>query len=258
LANLAIAWINLADSGALSATDTTALAPVTLLQNKHVHQKWRANASSSTITCTLESSTSSVDTIALMGLFGSGLTIRVKLFDAALALVYDSGSIANAWDPNYLPFVHLLSAPIVCGTVTIFISGSEDFVEAGRLFIGVRSQFAINFQPGWSRGWMDGSVKTIGRSGQAFDDLRDMCRTVTLTLEHMSETERWTVIEALDIAIGTHGDFLLMTNPDSSSTTLGRDSVWGFLQDIDPVVEPVPLPDGQRRYRRSISIRERL
>jgi len=164
--------------------------------------------------------------------------------------------MSSAWDSDYLPFVRLISAPVTGRYVRIDISeAGVSYIEAGRLFIGLRTAFEINFKPGWGRAWNDPSIRTIGRSGQTFDDTRDKYRTLDLTIEWATETERWNVIEALDIALGQSGDMLVITDPDS--LYLSRDCVWGYNETVNPVIEPVVVAGGSR-FSRTFNIRERL
>jgi len=259
MANLALAWVNLADLGTLTASAQLTLAPVSMLQNRHVGEKWRFNATSGYVVCDL-GSTKSVDTIALMGMSGDDPALRVKVSTAdssgAAGDAYDSGALASAWDSDYLPFVRLISAPVSGRYVRIDISEvGVDYIEAGRLFIGVRQQFGINFRPGWERAIVDPSIRTGGLGGQTFDDLRDKYRTLALTIEWATLTERNNIIEAIDLALGQTGDMLVVTDPNSS--TLSRDCIWGYQENLNPVIEPVIVADGPR-FSRTFSIRERL
>lgn len=257
--NLALAWVNLADAGTITASAQLTLAPVSRLQNKHVMRKTRANEASVSYTCDL-GSLQSIDTIALMGLSGSSPAIRVRIStvdtSGAAGDAYDSGSLAGAWDSDYLPFVYLLLAAVIGRYVRIDISeNGVAYIESGRLFIGVRQTFEINFKPGWSRVVVDPSVRTVGRSGQTFDDLRDKYRMLELTVEWATEDERWDIIEAIDLALGQTGDVLVITNPDSSN--LSRDCIWGYQDSVNPVIEPV-IVSGGSRFSRAFNIRERL
>lgn len=257
VSRIAMAWDNLADRGTITASAQTPLTPASLLLNKHVHQKWRAITTSAFFVCDL-GSLQNIDTIAVMGLFGDGLILQVRISTVdttgAAGDTYNSGVLSGAWDTHYLPFVTLLNAPVLGRYVRVDISGAADYVEAGRVFAGIRHQMSINFQPGWGRSWVDPSVKTIGRSGQAFDDLRDMYRVLEIPFDFLTESDRWDIVEAMDIALGIHGDVLIITDPSSSN--LSRDSLWGFMEQIDPVVEPAVLQD--RFYRRTFRFRERL
>lgn len=265
MSNLALAWDNLADAGTLTASSAIALAPITRLQNKHVARKWRANAASAYFVCDLGEAlspvTNDLDTIALIGIGGvTAPTLRFRVSSAdstgEAGDLYDSGALTDAWDANYLPVVDLLTTPVNGRYVRVDISdGSASYIEAGRLFIGLRETFAINFQPGWERTWNDSTVRTIGRSGLSFDDIRDSYRSLNLTLEFVAESERWEIVEAIDVALGIHGDMLVLVDPASAS--LGRDSIWGYIETADPVIEPLIMTEGPV-FRRTYQIRERL
>ncbi len=256
--NIAVMRQNLADAGTITASGSITQAPPSLLQNKHVGKKWQVNATSAYVVCDL-GSVQSPDTLTVVGMSGASPTLRVRASTADSSGVagdaYDSGSLSGAWDSNYLPFVNLmtLSAPARYFRIDI-AEGGVPYIAAGRLAIGARAQFAINFQPGWERAWNDPTVKTIGRGGQTFDDLRDKYRSLNLTLDFMPEDDRWNIVEAIDLALGTSGDMLVMVDPSSSN--LSRDSLWGYFDGIDPVSEPVIVSD--QRFRRTYKIRERL
>lgn len=258
--NIAMAWDNLADAGTMTASDWITFAPPSRLQNKHVARRWRANATTAYIVCDLGGS-ESIDTIALMGLSGTSsptLRFRVSTADSSGASgdAYDSGSLVGIWDTNYLPVGKALASPVSGRYVRIDISDTGiDYIEAGRLFVGVREEFAINFQPGWERQWNDPSLRTVGRSGLSFDDLRDPYRTLNLTMDFVADSDRWDLMEAIDIALGSHGDMLVMVDPDSA--TLGRDSIWGYMETMSPVIEPVIVSSGPV-FRKQYQIRERL
>lgn len=259
MSNLALAFVNLADLGTWTASAALTLAPASRLQNKHVLRKTRANAAAVAYTCDLGSSRS-IDTVALMGLSGANPTLRVRVSTVDSSGVagdaYDSGDLTGAWDPNYLPFVRLIAAPVIGRYGRIDVSElGVSYIEAGRAFVGLRQQFGMNFAPGWQRAWVDPTKRTIGRGGQSFDDQRDKHRSLQLTLESMSEDDRWDIAEELDIVLGQSGDMLVITDPDSSN--LSRDCLWGYNETLDPVTEPVVVAGGPR-YARTFRIRERL
>lgn len=258
MANLAFAWVNRADAGTWTASGQLAQAPVSRLQNKHVGRKWRVNASTGHVVCDL-GDTYSIDTLALIGLNEGTQPTRVRVSVADTSGVdgsaYDSGTLTDPWNNDYLPFVHLLSSTVIGRYVRFDLTTSATYIECGRGFIGAKESFTINFSPGWSRGFVDPSNRTIGRGGQAFDDLREKYRTLNLTLEFMAEANRWSIVEAIDIALGQSGDMLVMTDPDA--TDLSRDCIWGFNETLNPVTEPVIVADGPR-FQRTYSIRERL
>lgn len=255
---VALLWNNVVDSGTVSASGFVALAPASNLQTKHVHNKWRVNATSAWILLDA-GSLISADTLAVVGMSGSSPTLQVRASTAdstgAAGDAFNSGSLVGAWDSNYLPFVRLMTLSTPARYFRVDISeAAVPYIEAGRLVVGSRAQFSLNFQPGWGRTWVDPEIKVVGRSGLTFDDLRDKYRTLEFTMDFISETERWSIMEAIDLALGTHGDILVITDPTSSN--LSRDSVWGYIEQSDAVVEPISLTD--RVFRRNYRIRERL
>lgn len=260
MANLAFAWNNLADAGTWTASDALASAPVSRLQNRHVMRKWRVNASTAYVVCDLLSQ-QSIDTFALIGMVGTDPALRVSVSTAdptgAAMDAYDSGSLSSAWDSDYLPFVHLLSSPVTGRYVRFDIAeGGAPYIEAGRGLVALRTQFAINFAPGWQLPYFtDPSLRTVGRSGQTFVELRDKFRTCSLTLPWVSETQINNFVRDVNIALGQTGDLLFITDPDSDN--LSRDCIWGYFESDDPPTEP-QIVSGEPVLSKTYKIRERL
>lgn len=252
----AIAYVNKADDGTITAGNSLTTTPPSRLQNAHVGRTWRSQSNSDYLTIDLGSS-QSFDTIALLGtnLTAAGLTrARASLTDTSAVTgdVYDSTSAAARVDPDYGALIILIASPVTARYLRIDLSDSSlSYVEAGRLFVGLRTQFTNNFAVGWARAWVDLSRKTKGRGGQTFVDALPKFRTVDLTFEGVSATQRNALIEAIDVANGARTDVLLITNPDS--TNLGRDSIWGLMQEIGPVIET-----SADLFSRSYKIEERL
>mgnify|MGYP003393913189 CR=1 FL=1 len=252
-----IAWDNFADDDATVITSTSAL-PLTpvqeQLQNVHVGEKWRSNEGNVASIVINLGSARSIDTIALMGVSGNPVTrIRVSATDSTglTGERYDSGSAANRVTYGYL--VALITSPVSGRYIRIDLTDSAaDYVEAGRLFVGLRDEFAVNFQPGWSASWVDRSRITEGRGGQTFIDVDNNFRTWDLTFGFLSEDDRNGFVEDIDYNNGAHTDVLLINNPDSSD--LGRDCIWGLLESNAVVTQPHVIALFSKTYR----IKERL
>lgn len=253
MANAVLAYTNLADDDAatVSASSAITLAPATNLQNPHVGRKWRGSNGDSESILTDLGSAQSADTFAVISascLIGgvernlSSLAvtrIRLSLTDptGALGEVYDSGSAAGRIEQAYGYLLHLLDDPVTFRYALIDLAETgATYIEAGRLFIGLRTEVGINFAPGWSRAYVDRSRKTEGRGGQEFYDLNNNYRTVDVTFEFLSEDERNGFVEDIDRVNGEHVDLLFVADPDS--TNLGRDSLWGHIDGNTPVTQP--------------------
>jgi hypothetical protein len=257
LANAAVAFDNYVDlsTTTLTASDWVLQAPPTLLANPHVGKKWRDN-DTSTYVLVGTSGSKSIDTIMLAGISGSiediAPTFRVRLSTAdssgAAGDALDTGIITGApyFDSNYGLFVYLLPSPVTATftRVDIAITGT-DYIEAGRMFVGLRNAFGINFQTPWSRSPVRTSVDVVGFGGQTFVDPRRGYFQIGAKFDFLSVEEREGFIEDIATAIVTHGhlDMLWIEDPDSDN--LSRDCVWGYLSSdlattqniyIDPAV----------------------
>lgn len=264
--NAALAYLNQADAAAASITAQNALVttPASRLcgttQNVvHVARKCRSSTNSDAYTIDLGSG-QSVDTVAVMGLnlTAAGVTrARMSLTDptATSSLLYDSGALTGQVDPKFGYFIALPTSPVAVRYVRVDVSdASLSYVEAGRIFVGLRTQVGINFAPGWGRGRVDRSKQTEGRGGQMFTDLDNSYRTLEMTFDWLSDAERTGLIEEIDRLNGNHGDILFITDPTSSN--LGRDSIWGFQTEMPPVLQPTTASPAA--FSRAMKIRERL
>lgn len=265
MTNAAIAWANLADAGTLATSSALTLTPPARLQDPHVARKWRATGAAAEYVIADLGAVVSLDTVALFGtnLTAAGATrIRASTNDASgvSGIAYDSdygGPTAGRVDPRYAALIHLLPSPVSARYVRVdLVEPALPYVEAGRLFVGARSTFSVNFGFDWSRGWVDRSRKTKGRGGQTFLDADNAYRVLELSFDHLSTAERWAVLEEIDRVNGEHADVLLLTDPDSAN--LGRDSVWGLIDGLSAVKRQRAFKSGFGTYAKSFKIEERL
>lgn len=258
MSNGALAFSNLGDSATPTSGTANASTPVTNVQTQHIANKWRSTTATDFLQLAWASD-QTIDTLMLAGLgstFTAAGSVRLRLFNSGGGTLYDSTVQTGIVDPNYGYAIHLLTA----GSFTTvrfakwdFVS-TGSFVEVGRAFAGVRTQFTYNFAPGASRLWMANTKKTKSRGGQTYvDRSTGKARVEDFTLGWIPEAERWSLHEALDIANGDHTDVLFVK--DVASTNLGRDSIWGLCDQISPVTQP--FNDGTL-YSRSYRLEERL
>jgi hypothetical protein len=265
MGNAAIAFDNVID------LDTTALfsaqeatTPVSLLKDPHVMNRWFTPAGSGGQPSVFADfgSPKLIDTVAVIGLTGPGgsalqFQVRLALADPIAGDVYNTGFLSNQFDNRYLPLVHLI--PTVKSARYLLLSFNQTGVSnigAGRLFAGVRNEFAINFQPGWSRTPVSTSPRQIGAMGQTFVDPRRGHWAVEATFAWISETERNAFVESLDVAIVNEGHRDMLWIKDVASTNLSRDCIWGYQDGDAPITQPiVSVP---ARFSKSYRIRERL
>lgn len=259
--NAAIAYLNLADEGIITASSSTSLSPPSILQNPHVVRKWRAVGNNEALVVDLGSQ-HSIDTVALMGvnLTAAGTSrLRVSTADTSGqdGNAYNGASAAGRVDPKYGRLILMAPAPVTGRYVRVDIADTSlSYVEAGRLFVGLRNQFRCNYSSGWSKLWQDRSRRVQSRGGQTYVDPDNMVSEIQVAFNWISESERYTFVDDLDRLNGGHTDVLLMLNPTSSN--LGRDSIWGLPSETSPVVH-VPGFDGNEQiFSKTYKITERL
>lgn len=251
MAAACIAHANLADDAIVSASSQELLLPATNIQNPHVARKWRAIFNSASVVLNFGALTS-IDTVALMGLTAATYRIRLSSVDTSGAAgdLYDSGTLSV--DQTYLQAVALITAPVSGQYLRIDLEDSAgDYVELGRLFAGLRTALAINFAWNWSSTTTDRSLRAKTRGGQTQVFADNLYRSLDLTFQFLSESERHGIIETVDRVNGQHTDVLFVIDPASSN--LARDSVWGLISAPTPIVQPI-----FERFSKQVQIEERL
>jgi hypothetical protein len=255
----AIAFRNLSDVGSIQASSSLILTPPdATLKNPHIARKWRGKSGSTEYLLT--SYLVGIDTVMLRGVnltLAGTYRVRVSSADTSgqAGDVFDSGDVAGI-DPVYGTLLHLLPE-MVDGYVRIDLTEpGASYIEAGRLFVGPRNQFNINFAWGWTERWIDRSQSTESRGGQTYIDPDVSYRCWSMNFEAISATFRNEVLQDLDRLVGTRSDFLMIANP--ASANLGKDSIWGRVQDVSPIVQPqIYLSDGAA-FSKTFEIYERL
>lgn len=258
----AIVSRNLADTALITASSSYVLMTTAELQTPHVARKWRGRAGESETLLIDLLGQAEIDTAALIGVnVSANAMVRVRFATAdASGLVgnaYDSGVSPAGVDPAYGYLVHLMPAPATGRYLRIDITNpGAAYIEAGRLVVALRNQFRFNFAFGWSRAWVDRSRKSESRGGQIFVDRDNTYRVVSVSFETLTKSERNGFIEALDRENGERDDVLFITDPTSDN--LGRDSIWGLVDGLSDVVQPVGWIDGEPIFSKPLKIRERL
>lgn len=250
MANAAIAYANLADAGTVVASDQELTLPVSNVQNPHVSRRWRSLFAPAHLVVDLLASVS-IDTVALFGmtLTAAGtIRARVSSVDATGVAgdVFDSGTVAV--DANYGAYIGLLNAPANGRYVRFDLADTGgSYVEAGRVFAGLRTAFTYNHVYGWQRGWVDRSARTKTRGGQTQIWNDNAYRTLDLTFDFVTEAQMNALVEAIDIANGQRKDVLMIRDP--ASTNLARDSIWGLASELTPASQPTFFDVYSKQYK---------
>jgi hypothetical protein len=259
--NAAVAYLNLADDGIVTATTSASLAPPSVLQNQHVARKWRSVGNNEAIVIDLGSQ-QSIDTVALMGvnLSATGTTrLRISTADTSGqdGSAYNGTSVAGRVDPSYGRLIFPVPSPVTGRYVRVDLAdASLSYIEAGRVFVGRRHQFPVNFSFGWNRGWRDRSRRVQSRGGQTYVERDNSYLTLEVSFEWVPKSDRYGFVEELDRLNGMHEDVLLILDPSSSN--LGRDSIWGLVDEIGTVTQPQVWLGDEEVYTKSYRISERL
>ncbi len=260
MANAAIAYVNLADLGNVSVSSQALTMPVSNVKTPHVSIRWRSLVNGAYFVVDLLSA-QSIDTVLVRGLTaGVNATVRVRICSVdstgADGDVGDTGTVASGstyFDADYGAIVYRLPAPATARYVRVDISDSDgDYVEAGRVFVGLSTQFTYNFNWGWSLGYTDRSVKVKSRGGQTLVLADNSFRTLTIDFALVSSAQRYGIVESIDRVNGQHTDILLIT--DTDSTNLARDTIFGLAVNLSPVTNPIIAELFGKQYQ----IEERL
>ena len=259
MGNAAIAYTNLADAGTVSASSQEILLPVSRVLNPHIEQRWRAQETPAYLIVDLGSQ-QSVDTIGVFGISAAGGTVRARMSTADSSAedgdAIDSGTLSDGnkrYDTNYDSFIYLGVTPATGRYVRIDIADpSGSYVEAGRIFIGLRTEFSFNFSPGSQKAWVDRSATQETRGGQTIVWNDNTYRTGDFNFDAVSEAQRNGMIETIDRVNGRHTDILFIG--DVGSDNLPRDSIWGLVRDQTPAVYTAVPDIFTKQYR----IKERL
>ena len=133
--------------------------------------------------------------------------------------------------------VELLPAPVTGKAVLIDISESGvDAVLAGRVVIGLRKTFALNFSYDWSDGYADLSriKKSIG--GQTYIDRDDRFRVLNIPFDSVVENDFNTIVREIDRENGLEPRRAVRHR--RKQRRADRDSVWGLIKDMSPPTQP--------------------
>jgi len=253
----AFAYRNLADTADITASSVAGNMFASRVQDVHVAEKWRATSGSAYLTFDL-GGVFYLDTIALMGLnlTETGQTqVRLSATDATAVAgqIYNSGVVTGRVDPRYGYFVDCLPGLVQARYGRIDLTDTAvAAVEAGRLFVGQRTELDVAYTTGASDGYVDLSKSSRARGGQLYIDRNTTYRTVDVTFEFITQSERRGIVEELDRVVGQRQDLLFIK--DVNSDNMGRDSLWCMRDDMQLTVQPYTVDI----FRKSFRLSERL
>lgn len=232
-----IGYENLVDADAtvVRASSSELLLPVSNLLIPHVARKWRGIAGSTDYVIVDFGSATLIDTVGVFGITGNHIRVRLSSVDTTGAAgdVYDSAS--QPVDSAYASHIEIIPVALSGRYLRVDIVATGDYVEIGRIFAGVRHEFTYNFSWNWQRQWVDRSTRTKTRGGQTQIFADTTYRCVDVTFDFLTQADRDGFIETIDRVNAQKIDVLFVSDPDS--TNLARDSLWGLMTTITPVVQ---------------------
>jgi hypothetical protein len=262
--NVSVAWQNRATAAVLTASSAFTAMPITLLQQQDTRRTWRGAAGAGV----LESiyfdllSTVAIDTVSLMFTnlaAGDATRLRLSVADPTCATnTFDSTSIAGRIDPSYYD-LHFLATPASNPRYgRIDLTRAAGSAEAGFLFAGTRTQFTYNRDIGDQRTVVDPSIIRKTDGGQTNFISKPKFRRWEFNIGLLTQAQRWSVVEAIDLSSGITSPVLFFMDP--SSANLGRDTIFGLLTETSPVASITGFDNatGNPVYSRSYKIDERL
>jgi hypothetical protein len=258
--NVATAWLNIAGNGTLTASSAATGMPITLLQQKDPIRHWRSAAGTTAYFDLTFASTQSADTFSTIGtnLTAAG-SVRVQLSNVAAGNfeIYDSTVLVGQVDPVYQD-AHVLASSVKSGwkycRVTL-TDTSLSYMEAGFLFISTRTQLSYNFDYGHQFYPIDPceQKKTAGGTTDVVPH-GPIYRRCILTVGSLTEAQRWSVFQSIGMTNGRSVPILLILDPSSSN--LGRDSIFGLIQDDVPVTSIQGFDANGAMYSAAVTINE--
>jgi hypothetical protein len=239
--NIAAASTNIALNATLTASSEASGMLVTKLQNEHTKRNWRTGAAT-TATISIDlGSVKSFDTIALLNtnLLADGTyRVRSSIADPTGVInVYDSGTITGGVDPNYKDLIVVIATPVTTARYLVINLAQPTvatYIEAGFLFIGTRTQFAYNYSYGAGRTRVDPSILKKTNGGQTIIRPKPAFWQWEIPMGWITEVQKNGIVEQINLLNGRILPVLFIMNP--ASTNLGRDSIFGLIQDSFPVV----------------------
>jgi len=240
-----IGYINKADSARLAVSSQNLLAPIARLQDPHIGVQWQGTAGQEWFVADL-GSVQAIDCVRIMGLSASTARIRYSTSDPAAGDVHDTGE--RSIDQRFLTATDLRAVSARYVRVDL---NADGICAAGRLFIGELESFAVNFNWGWSRKWVDPSDRKKTEGGQTRVNRRPKYRVFACEFEFLTDAEASGFTDDIDRINGLTDDVLFVAKPDSAA--LEQDSIWGLMADLSPT--PQQFLD---RWSKSLTIEQRL
>ena len=121
----------------------------------------------------------------------------------------------------------------------IDLTQASPLPEAGRLFIGRLWSPTSNMQYGWRPMSRDASRRTRSVGQATFIDEKERERGYRFRMAGLTTAEGYDELEEINRLNGTKRDILVIRDRDSAD--LGRDTIWGLLENVVEYAQNEPL-----------------
>lgn len=254
MAKIVMVYRNLADAGTVSADDAVSTMPAANVQEARVSKKWRAAVDDTALQLDFGAATD-IDCVAILGLnLTAAATARVKfstINSTGDASVYDSGLLDPAGvDSFYGSFFHLAAQSYSARYVRVELTDAAlDYIEAGRLVVGLAWRPEHNFEVGYARYSLDSSSVVEAESGEEWVNVKAARRAVRLQMAAVSQAEIDAHLDPMIAYAGRSRQVLVCLDPAASN--LGRETFFGRMQ-----AAPSATSFTSALYKQSIEIAE--
>ena len=234
---LRIAYVNHADAASLSGLVAVTSLPLSNLKDDDIKKVFRGTSSSAAGPVVINADLTAIKIIGYVAFincnfFTPPCTVRLRMSPTDPAgltnLVYDSLNVTAVTDPVYNTFVHFIEPQVSARYVRININDIPTPPEGGRLMIGETWAPLRDMRPGFEVLSRDFSVRSRSLGGNEFTDVRPKQRGYRFTLLALTEDEAQNQVDELNRMRGIGRDIFVCRNKNSDN--LGRDTVWGLLE----------------------------
>ena len=251
MSNVRFIFPNVADDATLTCSPAAASTlPVTNLQTQTRGELWRSNSVISAQH--IYGDLSGYQTVSAMALVRHNLTAtatyRLRLYDQTAqsgTLLYDSGTVTlggtllgwgsfdwgvDPWGSASLadwpvPYLVAWFDPVLALSFDLQLddtASADGYLEAARLVLGGYVEPTYNMSYGLDMSWREQSKQTRTEGGTLRTDEREPYRRFSFALDHLSVSERATLMDRFRRA-GLRNDLFLSCFPEDTDADRERD-----------------------------------
>lgn len=232
---LRLCHVNHADAALITAgAGAVGTLPLSNLQDDDIQALWRSTGSGGDALIVDLGSEVEIGVAALINInmrSADVAHVRISNTDPTgqAGEIYNSGASITGVDPVWRKLVHFIEPSVIGRYMRIGITMSQLPVEAGRLVVGPTWSPSRDMSFGRERLWRDFSTRSRSVGGMEFVDVKPRQRGWRAAIRGLTETEARQQVDELNRRRGIGRDVLLCVDKDSDN--LGRDTVWGLLEE---------------------------